>query len=228
MKKIEPNPNPLMHQHLERTKRVKWFRSQEVKHVSGKEWPILGWMQERGPVNCRFNCDSDTWKSLATLTKEVSGSLRAEVILEGTGRITGRHGRLRCPAEQQESSRQVRNGPWKDFLKIKDGRRSVQFSSVQSSHSVMSSSLQSHWLQHNRLPCPSPTPWAYLNSSPFSQWCLPTISSSVVSSTFRLQSFPASGSFQKSQFFTSGRQSIWVSASASVVPVNIQDWFSLG
>ena len=107
-------------------------------------------------------------------------------------------------------------------------KRLETFSSVQFSHSVMSNSLQSHGLQHNRLPCPSPIPWAYSNSCPFSHWCHPTISSFVVSFTFCLQSFPASGSFQKSQFFTSGRQSIWVSASASVVPMNIQDWFSLG
>ena len=80
-----------------------------------------------------------------------------------------------------------------------------------------------------RLPCPSPTPGAYSNSCPSSRWCHPTISSSVVPFSSCLQSFPASGSFPiQSQFFTSGGQSIGVSASASVLPMNIQDWFPLG
>ena len=80
-----------------------------------------------------------------------------------------------------------------------------------------------------RLPCPSPTPGAYSNSCPSSRWCHPTISSSVVPFSSCLQSFPASGSFSiQSQFFTSGGQSIGVSASASVLPMNIQDWFPLG
>ena len=104
--------------------------------------------------------------------------------------------------------------------------RSVQ--SVQFSHSVMSDSLQPHGLQHTRLPCPSPTPRACSNSCPSIQWCHPTISSSVVPLSSHLQSFPASGYFPMSQFFTSGGQSIGVSASASVLPKNIQDWFPLG
>ena len=94
---------------------------------------------------------------------------------------------------------------------------------VQFSHSAMSDSLWPHELQHARLPCPSPTPGAYSNSCPSSQWCHSTISSSVVPLSSCLQSFPASGSFLMSQFFTSGGQSIWVSASASVLPKNIQD-----
>ena len=98
--------------------------------------------------------------------------------------------------------------------------------SVQFSHSVMSNSLQPHGLQHARLPCPSPTPRA--NSCPLSRWCHPTISSSVVPFSSCLQSFPASGSFPMSQFFASGGQCIGVSASASVLPMNIQDWFPLG
>ena len=79
-----------------------------------------------------------------------------------------------------------------------------QFSSVHFSHSVMSYSLQPHGLQHARHPCPSPTPGVYSNSCPLSWWCHPTISSSVVPFSSHLQSFPASGSFQISQFFTSG------------------------
>ena len=93
--------------------------------------------------------------------------------------------------------------------------------------SVVSNSLWPHGLQHSRPPCPSPTPGAYSNSFPLSQWCHPTISSSVVPFS-RLQFFPASGSFQMSQFFAAGGQSIGASASASVLPVNIQDWFPLG
>ena len=98
----------------------------------------------------------------------------------------------------------------------------------QISHSVVSDSLQPHGLQHSRPPCPSPTLGVYSNSCPLSRWCHPTISSSVILFSSCLQSFPASGSIQMSQFFTSGGQSIEVSASASVLPRNIQDWFPLG
>ena len=100
--------------------------------------------------------------------------------------------------------------------------------SVQFSHSVLSSSLWPHGLQHARPPCPAPTPGVYSNSCPLSRWCHLTISSSVVPFSSHLQSFPASGSFLRSQFFASGSQSIGVSASASVLPMNIQDWFPLG
>ena len=99
--------------------------------------------------------------------------------------------------------------------------------SVQFNRSVVSDSLWPHGLQHARLPCPSPTPGAYSNSCPLSQWCHPTISSSVIPFS-HLQSFPASGSFPMSQLFASGGQSIGVSTSASVLPMNIQDWFPLG
>ena len=95
------------------------------------------------------------------------------------------------------------------------------FSSVQFSHSVVFDSLWPHGLQHARLPCPSLSPRVCSNSCPSSQW--PTISSSVIPFSSCLQSFPASGSFPMSQFFPSGGQSIGVSASASVLPINIQD-----
>ena len=98
---------------------------------------------------------------------------------------------------------------------------------LQFSHSVVSDSLRSHGPQHARPPCPSPTPGIYSNSCPLSRWCHPTMSSSVVHFSFCLQSFPASGSFQMNQFFVSGGQSIRVSASASVLPMNIQNWFPL-
>ena len=103
-----------------------------------------------------------------------------------------------------------------------------KFSSVQFNCSVVSYSLWPHESQHTRPPCASPTPGVYSNSCPSSQWCHPTISSSVIPFSSCLQSFPASGSFPKSQFFASGGQSTGVSASASVLPMNIQDWFPLG
>ena len=103
-------------------------------------------------------------------------------------------------------------------------REHFQFSWVQSLSHVW---LQSHGLQHTRLPCPSPTPRVYSNSSSSSWWCHPTISSSVVPFSC-LQSFPSSQSFQMIQFFASGGQSIGVSASTSVLPMNIQDWSPLG
>ena len=97
---------------------------------------------------------------------------------------------------------------------------------VQFSRSVVSDSV-TPWSQAPRPPCPSPTPEVHRNPCPLSQWCHPTISSSVVPFSSWLQSFPASGSFQLSQLFTSGGQSIGVSASMSVLPMNTQDW-SLG
>ena len=100
--------------------------------------------------------------------------------------------------------------------------------SVQFSHSVVSDSLRSHGLQNTRLPCPSPTPRVYSNSCPSSRWCHQSISSSVIPFSFCLQPFPASGSFPKSLFFASDGQSIGASASASLLPMNIQDWSLLG
>ena len=99
----------------------------------------------------------------------------------------------------------------------------------QFSRSVVSNSLRPYGLQHSRPPCPSPTPGVYPNSScPLSQWCHPTISSSVIPFSSCPQSFPASRSFQMSQLFTSGGQNIGVSALASVLPMNTQDWSPIG
>ena len=100
-------------------------------------------------------------------------------------------------------------------------------SGSQFSCSVVSDPLPPHGLQHSRPPCPSPTPRAYSNSCPLSRWCHPAISSSVIPFSSHLRSLPASGSFQMSHF-TSGGQIIGVSASASVLPMNIQDWSPLG
>ena len=118
--------------------------------------------------------------------------------------------------------------PWKSRAVSYSSVYSKSLSSVQFSHSVVSNYLQFHRLQHARPPCPSPTPGVYSDSCPLSQWYHPTISSSVIPFSW-LQSFPASGSFQMSQFFKSdGGQSIGISASALVLPVNTQDWFPLG
>jgi len=102
------------------------------------------------------------------------------------------------------------------------------FCSVQFSCSIMSDSLWPHGLQHARPLCPLPTPGVYSNSCILSQWCHPTILSSVVPFSSCFQSFPASGSFQMNQLFASGGQSIGVSASASVLPKTIKNWFPWG
>ena len=112
---------------------------------------------------------------------------------------------------------------WKRTYIFHPNRGSVQFS-----HSVMSNSLQPHGLQLVRPPCPSPTPRVYPNSCPLSQWCHPTITSSVIPFSACPQSLPASGSFQMNQFFASGGQRIGVSASTSVLPMNTQNWSPLG
>ena len=104
----------------------------------------------------------------------------------------------------------------------------MYINSVQLSHSAVSNSLWPHGLKHARPPCLSPTPRVYSNSCPLSRWCHPTISFSLVPFSSHFQSFPASGSFPVSQFFAAGGQSFGVSASASVLPMNIHDWFPLG
>ena len=100
--------------------------------------------------------------------------------------------------------------------------------SVQFISSVMSNSLWPHELQHSRPPYPSPSPRVHPNPCPSSRWCYPAISSSIIPFSSCPQSFPASGSFQMSQLFAWGGQSIGVSASASVLPINTQDWSPLG
>ena len=108
------------------------------------------------------------------------------------------------------------------------GSHSIRFKTFMFSRSVVSNSLWPHELQHARPPCPSPTPGVHSNSCPLSWWCHPTISSSVVPFSSCPQSFPASGCFQMSQLFASGNQSIGVSASTSVLPMNTRDWSPLG
>ena len=106
--------------------------------------------------------------------------------------------------------------------------RKNRISSVQFSCSIVSDSSRPHGLQHVRFPCPTPTPGVYSNSCPLSQWCYPTISSSVAPFSSRLQPFPALGSFSMSQLFASGGQSTGVSASASVLPMSTQGWSPSG
>ena len=115
------------------------------------------------------------------------------------------------------------NVPLVSLIFLKRSLNSVQFS-----HSVMSNSLRPHESQHARPPCPSPTPRVHSNSCPLSRWCHPAISSSVVPFSYCPQSLPASGSFPMSWHFTSGSQSIEVSASASVLTMNTQDRSPLG
>ena len=116
---------------------------------------------------------------------------------------------------------------WLKFL-LEKKKMEVAFSPVQFSQSVMSDSLRSHGIQHTSHPCPSPTPGVYPNSCLLSQWCHPTISSSVITFYSCPLSFPGSESFQKSQLFASGGQSTGISASISVLPMNTQDWSPLG
>ena len=106
--------------------------------------------------------------------------------------------------------------------------REREICEVQFSHSVVSDSLRPHEPQHARPPCPAPTPRVYPNPCPLSRWCYPTISSSAVPFSSCPQSFSASGSFPMSQLFASGGQSIGVSASTSVLPMNTKDWSPLG
>ena len=129
-----------------------------------------------------------------------------------------------CPRKNPEIS----EGFQQSILQAKWGRGVVQFSSVQSLRLSCVEFLWPHGLHYSSVPCPSPMPGACSNSCPSRWWRHPTISSSVVPISSYLQSFPASGSFPMSQFFASCGQSIRVSASASVLPMNIQDWFPLG
>ena len=138
---------------------------------------------------------------------------------ERTGTISKPRKKSVCPSGGEAE--------WRDIDKA--ATNSKVSSSVQFSRSVVSSdSLRPHGLQHTKPPCPSPTPRVYSNPCPLSEWCHPTITSSVFPFSSRFQHFPASGSSQLSQFFASGGQSTGVSASASLLPMNIQDWFPLG
>ena len=136
--------------------------------------------------------------------------------------LVSRKGKMES-TERLSKEQVISNGDM--YLKL---TKQSPISSVQFSRSVVSYSLWPHGLQHARLSWPSPSPGVCWNSRPMSWWCHPTVSSSVVPFSSCPQSFPASGFFQMSQFFTSGGQSIGASTSASVLKMNIQGWFSLG
>ena len=137
------------------------------------------------------------------------------------------HARPPCPSPTPGVHSNSCALSWWCYLTIREINH-YPFSSVQFSRSVVSNSLRPHEPQHARPPCPSPTPWVHPNPCPSSRWCHPIISSSVVPFSSCSQSFPASGSFQMSQLFASGGQSIGVSASTSVLPMNTQDRSPLG
>ena len=136
---------------------------------------------------------------------------------------------MTTPCQKYLHLHEIRTLVWQSWKKKKKASFHLEMlSTVQFSRSVVSDSLRPPGLQHARLPCPLPTPGACSNSYPLSWWCHSNTSSSVIPFSSCLQSFPASGSFQMSQFFISGGQSIGVLASESVLPKNIQDWFPLG
>ena len=139
---------------------------------------------------------------------------------------------IHCPNQKSPHGFQIRskvfNSDFQAFLAIVSKfLLCPSFSSVQFSGSVVSGSLWPHESQHTRPPCPSPTPGVHSNSHPSSRWCHPAISSSVVPFSSCPQSLPASGSLPVSQIFVWGGQNIGVSASASVLPMNTQDWSPL-
>ena len=148
---------------------------------------------ESHKAHCRLSCQLRVSKGICLSSNKVEG--------EG-------HGETAVKFEAQSPSSSHPGSEW---------------ASIQFSRSVVSDSLRPHKPQHATPPCPSPTPGVYSDSCPLSRWCHPAISSSVVPFSSCLQSFPALGSFQTSQLFTSGGQRIGVSASTSVLPVNIQN-----
>ena len=180
-------------------------------------------------VHCENNIDECTERWAARVLRQqcLMGKGRERRNLQST--ILGLRGHIRHRLGSHHtiiSYFLVSNSLWTSSYKFKaevEKQWDVQFS-----RSVVSDSLRPHKLQHVRPPCPSPTPRVHPNPCPLSQWCHPTISSSVIPFSSCPQSFPASGSFQMSHLFTSGGQSIGVSASTSVLPMNTQDWSPLG
>ena len=146
----------------------------------------------------------------------------------GTQRLAHDYYSFICNSQKLETTKISINRPMDKYIVLLRNELGIRETSVQFSRSVVFDSLRPHEPQHARPPCPSPTPGVHPNPRPLSQWCHPTISSSVVPFSSCLQSFPASGSFRMSQLFTSGGQSIGVSASTSVLPMNTQDWSPLG
>ena len=193
-----------------------WAQRKVLKNVKGGDWSLWSSSYVCQLLGMRGKCLSShrDWGTRATFLDDciskgwLPGPWEKHFWVIGDGAQMDREKTYSCK-----------------FIKVNTQRKEK---SVQFSRSVVSNSLWPHGLQHTRPPCPSPTPGVYSKSCPLSQWYHPTISSSVIPFSSCPQSFPASGSFQMSQVFASGGQSIGVSASASVLPMNIQDWFPLG
>ena len=192
--------------------------SQRVRH----DWMTeLNWT---GPWNVSSTVQQQAHRGCCCVNRQ-------EELLTGGRRGEGRRLSWRIVSNRMEGMLQFPSHLMEMefmFTSLKVHNLKVHIRSDQISHSVVSDSLRPHELQHARRPCPSPTPGVHSDSRPSSQWCHPTISSSVAHFYSCVQSFPASGSFQMSQLFISGGQSIGVSASISVLPMNIQDWSPLG
>ena len=202
------------------SKRLKGSKSQERK------LPILKWVSHRGVIQPgeytqqrRINCV--WWQMVRKLTMVVI--LQFIDILQRSYRLASRHHNKMNITTNQITLIFSFSSAYKRYICTVCAVSSVQFS-----RPVVSDSLQPHESQQARPPCPSPTPGVYSNSCAWSRWCHPTLSSFVVPFSSCHQSFPASGSFPMSQLFALGGQSIGVSASASVLPMNIQDWPPLG
>ena len=187
---------------------------------------LESWLRRRGLVHCLSLIASHCFSLIHTQPHTYSWNMawRGTIPRQLNRALVQAHLAFPLAAVLQRSSPVLPPGCPICQTKYRLGWKRFQL--VQSSCSVVSDSLWPQGLQHARLPYPSLSPEVCSNSHPLSQWCHPTISSSVVPFSFRLQSFPASGSFPMSQFFASGGQSI--GASASVLPMNIQDWFPLG
>ena len=216
-----------------------WFLGREdpleeemATHSSIHDWEIP-WTEEPGGLQSMGS--QRVGHELAT--KTTSSSLFLSWHLDEPTLYMKRKGTRTFPVMWMEIKPQYCGAPFlflrlaKDLSSMWRGCREtgkLVYSSVQFTCSLVSNSLRPHEPQHARLLCPSPTPRVYSNSCPLSQWCHPTISFSVIPFSSCPQSFPASGSLQMSQLFTSGGRSIGVSASASVLPMNTQDWSPLG
>ena len=170
------------------------------------------------------------WKQWETLLSEAPKSLQMVIAVMKLKDSYSLEGKLWQPRQHILKQRYyfANKGPSSQGYGFSSVHVSVQFSSFQFNCSVMSDSLWPHESQHARPPCPSPAPGVHSDSCPLSLWCHPAISSSVIPFSSCPQSLPAPESFPMSQLFASGGQSIGVSASTSVLPMNMQDWFPLG
>jgi len=197
-----------------------------LTYMQSTSWETLGWMKHK-PESRLLGEISITSETQMTPPFGRNWRVTKKPLDESERRewkswLKTQHSKTKIMASSPITSRQI------DEETVETVSDFILFSSVQFRHSVVSNSLRPHEPQHTRPPCPSPTPGVLPNSCPLCWWCHPAISSSVIPFSSCPQSFPASGSFQMCQFFASGGQSIGVSASASVLPMNIQDCFPFG